>query len=95
MEDSGEIIKKVIKTFRELELGTKAANEKLRIFLRGLSGGEMIAKIKELNLSDRSLNFLCEGIALEHEDYEICTAVEAIKKERALNKASLHEPGPR
>lgn len=69
--------------FFELEKHAKAANEKLRVFLMGLSQPDMIARINQLDLSDRSLNFLCEGIALEKEDYEICQAVETIKKERA------------
>ena len=91
MEDSEEIIK-IKTTFRELEMCTKKANERLRVFLNGLSKEEMIAKIRGLNFSDKSLNFLCEGIALEHEDYEICIAVEAIKKERALNLTNSTAP---
>ena len=71
------------KPFFELEKHAKVANERLRVFLMGLSQPEMIARIHQLDLSDKSLNFLCEGIALEHEDYEICMAVETIKKERA------------
>ena len=88
MDDSEEIIQKRRKNRRELERYTKTANERLRIFLNGLSIGEMKTKIKDLNFSDKSLNFLCEVIALEHEDYEICIAVEEIKKEQALNQIS-------
>ena len=84
MEDDEQIIGDIKTTFRDLETSTKAANERLRVFLNGLSVEEMILKIRGLNFSDKSLNFLCEGIALEHEDYEICMAVEAIKKERGL-----------
>ncbi len=86
-EDPEEIIKQVRATFRELEVCTKTANERLRIFLNGLSVDEMVLKMRGLNFSDKSLNFLCEGIALEHEDYEICIAVEIIKKERALRNS--------
>ena len=71
------------KPFFELEKHAKEANEKLRVYLMGLSQTDMMARINQLELSDKSLNFLCEGIALEKEDYEICMAVEAIKKERA------------
>lgn len=67
--------------FRELENYADVAKEKLRVILRGLSKEDMIAQINELHLSDKSLNFLCEGIALETEDYEICAAVQEIKKE--------------
>lgn len=67
--------------FRELENYADVAKEKLRVILRGLSKEDMIAQINELNLSDKSLNFLCEGIALETEDYEICAAVQEIKRE--------------
>jgi hypothetical protein len=90
MQNTGdeEIIKKITKTFRELEVCTKTANERLRLFLNGLSREEMKTKIKSLNFSDKSLNFLCEGIALEHEDYEICIAVEEIKKERGLKNSA-------
>jgi len=49
---------------------------------------DMVRRINELHLSDKSLIFLCEGIALEHEDYEICMAVEEIKKQRAAAKAA-------
>ena len=84
MEDPEELINSIRKTFRELEMCTKTANERLRVFLNGLSIEEMKVKIRALNFSDKSLNFLCEGIALEHEDYEICIAAEEIKKERAL-----------
>jgi len=71
--------------FLELEKNAKATNEKLRAFLMGLSNEDMLTRIRQLNLSDKSLNFLCQGIALENEDYEICIAVETIKKERAAN----------
>ncbi len=81
-----EAKKEVKKTMLELEKYADAAKEKLRLHLSGLPPEEMIAKIKELNLSDKSLNFLCEGIALETEDYEICAAVEAIKKERTVKE---------
>jgi len=84
MEDKERVINEIKTTFRELEMCTKTANERLRVFLKGLSVEEMILKIRGLNFSDKSLNFLCEGIALEHEDYEICIAVEEVKKERAL-----------
>ena len=76
------------KPFFELEKHAKKANELLRVYLKDLNPTDMIAKINQLELTDRSLNFLCEGIALQHEDYEICTAVEAIKKERAWVKTS-------
>jgi hypothetical protein len=72
--------------FLELERHSKIVNEKLRIYLNGLSGKEMKDRIIQMNFSDKSLAFLCEGIALEHEDYEICMAVEEIKRERGLTK---------
>ena len=64
-----------------VELGdhTSEANEKLRLFLRKLPKEEMIARINDLDLSDSSLEYLCAGVALEHEDYEICAAVQAIQ----------------
>ena len=65
-------------------------NEKLRVFLMGLSNEDMLTRIRQLNLSDKSLNFLCQGIALENEDYEICAAVEIIKKERAVNSKNAN-----
>src|SRR4051812_10759572 len=79
-----ETKKEVKKTLVELEKYAAVAKEKLRYHLSGLPPEEMISKIKELNLSDKSLNFLCEGIALETEDYEICAAVQTIKKERGM-----------
>ncbi len=82
-DDEKDDVIETKKPFFELEKHAKDANERLRVFLMGLSQPEMVARIKQLELSDRSLNFLCEGIALEKEDYEICMAVEAIKRERA------------
>ncbi len=84
-EDEKDEIKITKKPFLELERHAKAANERLRVFLMGLSKTDMIDRINQLELSDKSLNFLCEGIALEKEDYEICTAVEEIKKHRLLH----------
>jgi len=83
MGNIGEDIKE---TFLELEKHSKVVNEKLRIYLNGLSREDMKARIIQMNLSDKSLSFLCEGIALEHEDYEICMAVEEIKRERGITK---------
>ncbi len=71
------------KLFFELEKHAKKANELLRVYLKDLNPTDMVARINQLELTDRSLNFLCEGIALEYEDYEICAAVEAIKKKRS------------
>lgn len=68
----------------ELEKYADGAKDILRDLLNGLSKEDMLQEIKNLQLSDKSLNFLCEGIALETEDYEICAAVVAIKKERGL-----------
>jgi len=91
MENQEKLSKKIKESFRELEMCTKSANERLRLFLNGLPKEEMLAKIRGLNFSDKSLNFLCEGIALSHEDYEICIAVEEIKKERAIKQLALSE----
>ena len=85
-EDEEDEILLTRKPFFELEKHAKKANELLSVYLMGLNPTDMIARINQLELTDRSLNFLCEGIALEHEDYEICTAVEVIKKERARAK---------
>jgi hypothetical protein len=82
--ENEEEAKELKQSLRELEKYAAATKDKLRILLRQLSKEEMIVKINELNLSDKSLNFLCEGIALETEDYEICAAVQAIKKTRGL-----------
>ena len=90
MNDPEKIIEEVKQPFLELERHASIANEKLRIFLIGLTKEQMTARINQLNLSDKSLNFLCEGIALEKEDYEICIVVEEIKKERALNPLREH-----
>lgn len=84
MKNLNKKIAEVKHPFLELEKHASIANEKLRIYLMGLSKKDMTARINQLNLSDKSLNFLCEGIALEKEDYEICAVVEEIKKERAL-----------
>ena len=83
MENGKKINIEVQQTLVELENYAEVAKESLRVFLRGLPKDEMVTKIKELDLSDKSLNFLCAGIALETEDYEICSAVEEIKKERS------------
>ena len=80
MENHEKVTKEVKKTFLELEKYADAAKDRLRGILFGLSKEEMIDRINELHLSDKSLNFLCEGIALETEDYEICAAVQEIKK---------------
>ena len=81
-DDEKDEIRAITQPFIELERHAKDVNEKLRVYLMGLSQEDMIRRIKQLKLSDKSLNFLCEGIALEKEDYEICIAVEAIKKLR-------------
>jgi len=83
--DEKDEIKIVKHPLLELEKNAKIANERLRIFLKDLPQPEMIERINQLELTDKSLNFLCEGIALEKEDYEICMAVEEIKKHRALH----------
>jgi len=82
MEKNEKIEKDTKQALRELEYYADVAKEKLRVILRGLSKADMIAQINELHLSDRSLNFLCEGIALETEDYEICAAIQQIKKDQ-------------
>jgi len=84
MEDDGKITKDVKRSLVELEKYAAYAKVHLRILLKDLPKGEMIARINKLNLSDKSLNFLCEGIALETEDFEICDAVQSIQKKRAL-----------
>jgi hypothetical protein len=81
MEKNEKNAKDMKQAFVELENYADVAKEKLRVILRGLSKSDMIARINDLHLSDRSLNFLCEGIALETEDYEICAAVQQIKKD--------------
>lgn len=84
MEKHEKVTKKVTHTFNELESYTEAAKKRLIIHLKDLPKNEMISRINELHLSDRNLNYLCFGIALEIEEYEICAAVQAIQKERAL-----------
>jgi hypothetical protein len=91
MEDHKKMTHEIKQTLLELEKHASVANDKLRIFLKDLPQTDMIARIHQLNLSDDSLNFLCEGIALKTEDYEICTAVETIKKERAAKWAKTKE----
>jgi len=91
MEEHQKITKQIKETFLELGKHSQIANEKLRVFLKDLPQPEMIGRINHLNLSDKSLSFLCEGIALEKEDYEICMAVETIKKQRADNWLKLRE----
>jgi hypothetical protein len=78
-DDEMKLIKQ---SLLELERYADNAKEKLRQRLRGLSKEEMIVQINALNLSDKSLNFLCEVIALETEDYEICIAVQEIQSKR-------------
>jgi hypothetical protein len=82
MENNEKVTKEVKESFVELDKRAKSANERLRVFLKDLGKADMKESIEHLNLSDDSLNFLCEGIALETEDYEICAAVTEIKKER-------------
>jgi hypothetical protein len=94
MEDHEKITKQIKQTFLELEKHSTVANEKLRVFLKDLPPTEMIDRINQLNLSDKSLNFLCEGIALEAEDYEICMAVAQIKKDRAKTPTQVKEDIP-
>ena len=86
MKTQNKITKEVRHTFFELENYNEVTKNRLISLLRNLPKEEKIAKINELNFSDKSLNFLCEGIALETEDYEICAAVQEIKKQRALKK---------
>jgi len=81
MEKHQKIANDVKQTFLELENNAKIAKDKIRIILRGLSKEDMIDQINELHLSEKSLNFLCEGIALESEDDEICAAVQQIKND--------------
>jgi hypothetical protein len=95
MENDSKITKEIKNTLLELGKHSAVANEKLRIFLKDLPQQEMIDRINQLNLSDKSLNFLCEGIALEQEDYEICMAVEAIKKNRSVAQKPIDEVLPK
>ena len=81
MEKYEKITTEMQQTFLELEKYADTAKDRIRGILRGLSIEDMIGRINELHLSDKSLNFLCEGIALETEDFEICAAVQQIKKE--------------
>ena len=81
MEKHQKIANDVKQTFLELENYADLAKDKIRIILRGLSKEEMIEQINDLHLSEKSLNFLCEGIALETEDYEICAAIQQIKND--------------
>ena len=91
MENHEKITKEIKQTFIVLGKHSRIINEKLRVFLKDLPKADMIARINQLRLSDTSLNFLCEGIALETEDYEICAAVEEIKKERAVKWIKIKE----
>jgi hypothetical protein len=68
----------------ELEDYAKYAKERLLVVLRGLPREQMVDRINMLHLSDRSLDYLCNEIAMEHEDYEICAAVITIKNARHL-----------
>ena len=65
--------------FHELENHARAANEQLRMLLSGLSREEMISRLKQLNLSPRSLAFLSNGIILEQLDHDIRAAIEEAK----------------
>lgn len=80
MKKHEQITKEVKGAFLELEKYADSAVERLSVILRGLSKENMIAAIIELHLSDKSLNFLCLGIALKADDHEICAAVQEIKK---------------
>ena len=84
MENSGKMQKEHKRSAIELEHYASYAKERLLLLLKNLPQKEMIAKINELDLSDRSLEFLGTGIALETEDYEICAAVAIIKAQRGL-----------
>ena len=90
-DDEKDEIRDIKLPLLELERHAKITNENLRLFLMNLNQPDMIARINQLDLSDRSLDFLCEGIALEKEDYEICMAVEAIKKQRIADRLKLTE----
>ena len=73
-------------SFLELERHAKAANDGLKAILKGLPKEDMIKRIKQLRLSDKSLNFLAQGIILENGDGEIVYAIEEFKKNRGANE---------
>lgn len=84
MKKFEKVTKEVRYTFNELEKYTEAAKKRLLIHLKDLPKKEMIDRINDLRLSDKNLNYLCFGIALEAEEYEICAAVQTVQRERAL-----------
>jgi len=90
MKNAEKISDGIMQAFSELEKHAKVVNENLRVYLKGLHKKDLKARIMQMNLSDKNLNFLCEGVALEHGDYEICIAVEEIQKERAQKQRGLH-----
>ncbi len=59
--------------------------EKVLAFYRAKTVPEM--KTSTLDLDDETLDWLCEELAMESEDYEICQAVLEIKSERSANNA--------
>jgi hypothetical protein len=79
MEYPNNIKKEAPGNFTELEYYLPHEKEKVIGLLRGLPREEMITRIKQLELSETSLDYLCFHIALESEDYEICAAVINIK----------------
>lgn len=78
--EQDDLLELVKQPLHELEKHARIANERIRELLNGLSKEDMIDRIHQLQLSDKSLNFLSEGIALEKDDYDICVAMEEYKR---------------
>ena len=85
MENPNKIKKEAHKGYTELEHYPLHAKERIVRLLRGLPKDEMIMRINQLELSERSLDYLCFDIALQNEDYEICAAIINIKSRFSMN----------
>lgn len=69
-------------TDKEVEEVVEKAKEKLRLFFRGMTADEKVAEFRFW--PDEQIVDLCETLALETEDYEICHAAQVVKSERGI-----------
>ena len=70
------------KAISELLESAEIVKKKVKDYYLGLSKEERIERMRELD--DSTILWICEGLALEMEAYEICADAQIIKIERGL-----------
>ena len=86
MHHENKEIQAIRKSFLELDEHLSAASEQLRAYLNTLHGDNLIAALKELELSDLSMKLVYAWFSLTKEDHNISKAIKHIKKERGIRQ---------